>query len=183
MSSKYVGVECYGPKCDRQPTKRGLCDAHYTMLRRDGELRPLRPKSTSEDTIQCRLESYTATVDPNGCRMWVGANYGRDGQKYGSIWYKTKPVKVHRLVYALSTNQSLKDFGPIHHTCGNTLCAAPEHLQEVTDAENSAEMLARYEFMRQIEKLTSENAVLAAENTGLREELAAIAQQRALADV
>ncbi|MFL0711662.1 MAG: hypothetical protein ACJLS2_02465 [Microcella pacifica] len=44
-----------------------------------------------------------------------------------------------------------------HHTCANTLCVNPDHMQAATHAENIAEMKARASYEARIEEL--ENAL------------------------
>jgi len=42
---------------------------------------------------------------------------------------------------------------PVHHVCGNSLCVEPSHLQVVTPAANTAEMLERTHYKARIASL------------------------------
>ena len=80
----------------------------------------------------CRIEGE--------CWIWNGKNYPQ----------ATGGMRMHRLVatvmYGDITGQS------VHHKCANKACINPDHLQLVTRAENSAEMLARRDYERFIER-------------------------------
>lgn len=80
----------------------------------------------------CRIEG--------DCWIWNGKNYPQ----------ATGGMRMHRLVatvmYGDITGQS------VHHKCANKACINPSHLQLVTRAENSAEMLARRDYERFIER-------------------------------
>lgn len=40
-----------------------------------------------------------------------------------------------------------------HHTCGDSRCVNPDHLQPVTHRDNTAEMLARHSYLARIAEL------------------------------
>lgn len=75
-------------------------------------------------------ERFMALVEPEpntGCWLWFGHTYW-DG--YGQVGRRGKKYRAHRLAYE-------KSIGPlgdlvIHHTCHQTLCVNPEHLQPMT---------------------------------------------------
>lgn len=66
---------------------------------------------------------------------------------------------AHRMSYELHHGVKLHRGQAIHHTCATKRCVAPKHLQCITPAENTAEMVERNEYKRRIAEL---EALLAA---------------------
>jgi hypothetical protein len=70
---------------------------------------------------------------PHDCYIWQGATNGRG---YGTISHNGRRKYVHRVTYEL-------EHGPIpnglmiDHLCRETLCCNPEHLEAVTNRENT----------------------------------------------
>ena len=91
---------------------------------------------------------------PEGCWEWQGKKTrgGSGKAPYPTQVWSGKMHQVHRLAIeakhgaALGTQQA-------HHTCANTMCVNPEHLQPVTHAENIAEMRARRSYEMRITEL------------------------------
>ena len=71
-------------------------------------------------------------VLPNGCWEWTAA---RHNQGYGLIQVAHKTVRAHVLLYEITV-------GPVpagkelHHTCDNTWCVNPDHLDPLTRKEH-----------------------------------------------
>ena len=87
-------------------------------------------------------ERLFATIRPNGnCLVWTGSTAGQR-KRYGSIKYRGKHLKAHRVSYELH-------FGPIPHrnvvmhTCDNPLCINPAHLALGTQLDNVHDMLSK----------------------------------------
>lgn len=87
-------------------------------------------------------------VTPAGC--WEWQRYLHRG--YAQISIDNKQIQVHRLVLETKHGQPLGDQAA-HHICANSRCVNPEHLQPVTHAENTAEMLARTYMIKRIQAL------------------------------
>lgn len=71
------------------------------------------------------------------CLIWTGAldphGYGRVGNKdFGNSLVRF----VHRASYALAKGVHVDEPGILDHLCRVPACAAPGHLEEVTNAEN-----------------------------------------------
>lgn len=79
-------------------------------------------------------------INSHGCWIWNGKRYPQT----------TGGGRLHRIVATMKFG----DIGrqTVHHVCGDSRCVNPAHLQLVTRAENSAEMLARKDYERFIEK-------------------------------
>lgn len=52
---------CSYPECDNIGNRKTLCQGHYVMLKRNGELRPLR-KTTRTKTFEQQIEEYKASL-------------------------------------------------------------------------------------------------------------------------
>tara|TARA_R110002020_G_C15932415_1_gene743923 strand:+ start:305 stop:688 length:384 start_codon:yes stop_codon:yes gene_type:complete len=62
-------------------------------------------------------------------------------------------VRAHRVAYALWVKAPINAGSVIHHSCHNRGCVNPNHLQEVSQFENAAEMLERKTYLKEIRKL------------------------------
>ena len=61
--------------------------------------------------------------------------------------------QAHRVAFHASSDGQLLDGLPIHHKCATRACVNPDHLQAVTQLENTAEMMARAAYVRRIDEL------------------------------
>ncbi len=71
----------------------------------------------------------------DGCIVWTGARVlgGGTREPYGRIGVGTRVLLAHRYAYGLA-NGAIPAGLQIHHTCHNTLCVNPEHLEPLTAA-------------------------------------------------
>lgn len=80
-------------------------------------------------------------VDDNGCWVWqlqsAKAGHGRGGL-YGRARcpVERRPVGAHVLAYRNLVGPIPEGY-EVDHTCRNTLCCNPDHLEAVTPAENN----------------------------------------------
>lgn len=70
------------------------------------------------------------TMTSGDCWIWEGAVNDRG---YGTIKYKGKTWRVHRLTAFLFGNGLPDEWD---HTCRNQLCCNPKHLEDVEHVEN-----------------------------------------------
>jgi hypothetical protein len=92
------------------------------MTRKSPPTRPIRERLLE------RLE-----VDENGCWIWQGT---RDKLGYGYLSVKNRPARVHRLSYTMFVGP-IPDGLVLDHLCRTPACANPEHLEAVTQRENT----------------------------------------------
>ena len=93
---------------------------------------------SEKGVIVARLHKNT-TKTAAGCWEWNGA---RDHKGYGQLKVGKRAQWTHRLAYACLVGDIPPDM-TVHHTCANTCCWNPEHLQLLSKAENSKERWAR----------------------------------------
>jgi hypothetical protein len=69
----------------------------------------------------------------DGCLTWQGATTGNETHPYGVAWFGADKgtQTVHRQIYLLVVG-SVGQGEHVHHTCGNTLCANPLHMEAKT---------------------------------------------------
>lgn len=93
-------------------------------------------------------------IAEGGCWEWQGRIKKKktDSTGYPEMTISNKPVQVHRLVIEAREGKPLGVLAA-HHTCANTICVNPDHLQPVTHRENMAEMLARNSLEARIVEL------------------------------
>ena len=86
-----------------------------------------------------RIWGRLAPPDANGCRRFIGARVGKDGQ-YGNVgWYDSGRgvgTTAHRVAYT-ATHGPIPDGYEVDHICFVTDCCTPEHLQLLTTEENA----------------------------------------------
>ena len=89
-----------------------------------------------------------AKVAKTGCWEWKRL----DTNGYPRIIIEDKHIAVHRLSLEAKHEAPLGSQAA-HHTCANTKCVNPDHLQPVTHRDNTAEMMARRAYIDRIAEL------------------------------
>lgn len=86
-------------------------------------------------TPQERLTAKVAIDPTTGCWNWTGATSGKKRQ-YSAFRYEGRLTSGHRASYRIFVGP-IPDGHEVDHTCRNTLCINPEHLEAVTQRENN----------------------------------------------
>jgi hypothetical protein len=117
---------CVEPNCKNKARTeiRNRCRTHFEALKVDGILPPL-PRPSLRESFDMN------TLRADGCWIWQGPVNG-DG--YGSIVYRSKRYKAHRLSWELYHSTEAPDI--IDHMCRVRLCVRPDHLQAATNKTN-----------------------------------------------
>lgn len=84
-----------------------------------------------------RIKSRVNEAD-GGCWEWQG---GLTKAGYGQISVQNKKLYVHRVVYALLVGELVEGL-TIDHLCSNRRCCNPDHLELVTQGENTRRALS-----------------------------------------
>jgi hypothetical protein len=97
--------------------------------------------AVNTDDRERTLSRFWAKVNKtDACWLWTGSRAGRGKRtskaRYGHMAFHGRSVGAHRIAYALLVGPLL-DGMEIDHLCGNTLCVRPDHLEQVTGAENA----------------------------------------------
>lgn len=102
--------------------------------------------------------------EPNtGCWLWSGY-INDDGYGRGFPVASGRLVMAHRITYE-SLVAALGEGMELDHLCRTRACCNPEHLEEVTHAENTRRAAAQLTHCKQGHEFNSENALFV-ENKG-----------------
>jgi hypothetical protein len=99
--------------------------------------------------LKRRLLDKSQKDSSTGCRMWQGSV---TSSGYGCLSRHNKTVYAHRIAWEVY-NGPVPEDSVVHHTCANRLCINPNHLQIVTQQNNTAEMLGRRTYEKRIAEL------------------------------
>lgn len=124
------GEPCTAGDCQQPTIARGFCNNHYRRWKRYGE--PLAGRPSPGGVVADRFDSKHSKSD--GCWMWTDAP---NSAGYGTMSVDGIPVMAHRLSWLLA-GRTLTPRLQLDHLCRTRLCVNPDHLEEVTAAENLA---------------------------------------------
>lgn len=126
MDNQPLNPTCIASDCCRPQRARQLCTMHSQRLDKRGS-------THDPHDIESRFWDK-CTIAANGCWEWSGY---LNPQGYGHFASETKKVMlVHRWTYQRFVGE-LIDGLQIDHLCRNTKCCNPDHLEQVSQEENS----------------------------------------------
>ena len=85
-----------------------------------------------------KIEHFWSRVEKtSSCWLWTGYK-GR----YGYLTFNGERMSAHRLAYTL-TKGAIPNGKVVMHTCDNTLCVNPNHLELGSQQDNIADMIKK----------------------------------------
>lgn len=143
MTEKILTRICDVEGCECKCYARGLCRLHYQRWWKQSPptvpLARLGIGDTAEERFWSRVNKDGPFIERLNSQCWLWTGHTTRG--YGSVRMYGKQKRVHHvayfLIYGVWPTLSLL------HQCDVRACCNPEHLKEGTNAENSAEMVAR----------------------------------------
>lgn len=155
----------YRPFCDY--TCRDLYSIEHGLGAWGQEKKPKTPPADRRGPLRRALEDgdpaavmaaikRDCDVRPSGCWEWTRKLHASG---YAVVTIAGRMRQVHRLALEAKLGQPLGKQAA-HHTCANSFCVNPDHLQPVTHIENAAEMLARRYMEQRIRDLEEALAAL-----------------------
>ena len=89
-------------------------------------------------TVERFFTYVKKSPEPDGCWNWTGARSRGKGNKawYTSFWVSGRTV-VRAHIFVCVVEGRMKPGETVDHSCKNTLCVNPDHLEVVTRTENS----------------------------------------------
>ena len=86
------------------------------------------------------LSKVDFSSSPIGCWIWKGSFGGFDpngNHAYGRFWFMEKNVMAHKFSYEFIGDKIIPEGFQVDHLCKNQICVNPNHLQAVSQKENS----------------------------------------------
>lgn len=126
--------------------------------------KPRKPYSgrTYDQLMVDIIARIDRSAGPNGCWIWTR---GKTRFGYGDVVFKGKLMKIHRLVWTLTTGPIPPEL-ELCHRCDNPPCCNPNHLFPGTHKENMRDMFRKGRRITAIgeragsAKLTAEKVIL-----------------------
>lgn len=120
---------CYGPGCERDAARKGLCNSHYAQSYRGSALTPLREPNGTLDPVKL----FWQKVDKSGgCWRWTGCMTKKG---YGHVTIQGRTRLAHRISWEWE-NGPIPEGMQVDHICHTPECVRPSHLRLATNKEN-----------------------------------------------
>lgn len=139
-------MDCSFEGCEKKKIAKGLCQGHYTQQKNGRQLKPLHPRSMDKKAV-VQWWMANKSVKVGECIVPV-SHQKRD---YPQIRLDGRAFMLHRVSYEVF-NGPLNGM-EVHHTCANSRCFNPTHLQLVSRLQNVAEMKERKAYKKRIADL------------------------------
>lgn len=127
--------------CERRGRiSRGWCVAHYSRWRRHGDPTAGR-SSPADDGAPDGFVAHAAAQTRSECIEWP---YARNDLGYGRLFGRSGTMPAtHAVLEASGQPRPAPPNDQALHSCDNPPCVNPTHLSWGSDADNTAEMIAR----------------------------------------
>jgi len=96
-------------------------------------------KPVKDNSMDLERFTYQYKKEENGCWIWLGT---QSPNGYGRFSVRGKYRTAHRWAYEQFVGK-IPDGLSIHHKCNNRLCVNPEHLEPLTNRENSKRIVIK----------------------------------------
>lgn len=133
-----MAQECTTPRCPRPHIARGLCDTHYSRVRRAGLLPPpptIAERFWSKVNFDGSIPEHRPALGP--CWLWAASV---DGRGYGQFQVgkngQSQMVRAHRWAYEFCEGP-IPSALDLDHLCLVAICVESHHLEPVNNAENA----------------------------------------------
>lgn len=144
MTEKILTRICEVEDCERKHYARGLCSVHYQRWWKQYPptvpLIRLGRGDTAEERFWSRVNKDGPFIERLNSQCWLWTA-GKFSSGYGTVRVHGKNKRTHHAAYFYT--YGVWPTLSLLHQCDIRTCCNPEHLKEGTNAENSAEMVAR----------------------------------------
>lgn len=123
-----MASQCSAPNCRRPIRARGWCRKHYELWRQYGIL--------DQDQVRLyrsALRFWSRVKFTQSCWLWQAA---KDRKSYGQVRIRGRLYRAHRWAYEFCIGRIPHGL-QIDHLCRVTSCVNPDHLEAVTNQENT----------------------------------------------
>ena len=111
-------------------------------MRKREERYPFEKTDESLLAVSERLLRFRSRIRKGpGCWIWLGSNDGGSG--YGSVQWRGKMRKAHRVAYEIAHGAPPPDHLDVCHHCDNPPCCRPSHLFVGTVRDNLRDAYAK----------------------------------------
>lgn len=135
---------CSAPNCTGKATRKSLCDKHYRRVLKHGSLKLDQPSPTHKGAqLIWLLQVWATETDECVTNPFPGKSNG-----YGQVFIDGKKLYPHRIACYLRNGPAPSKKHHAAHSCGNSGCVNPKHLDWKTATENQADKITHGTIIR-----------------------------------
>lgn len=126
--------------CNRTAKKMNMCLAHYTRVRNHGDAMPDIPIRVPRGALLNWVNDVAINFKDEECLNWP---FGKDKDGYGSMRFKGKYCRAHRVVLEISSGPPPSEDSVCRHLCGkgHEGCVNPMHLMWGSHVDNAQDRI------------------------------------------